>query len=135
MDERGGLTPDDQQLIEFPDAKLEEKWRTLEDWLTTRFGRDTSIESILFVIGVQSRGIGFSPKLEKEDKQEMIMEGSCLALETIGHFQRIGMDEREHWIWERRVAVSGLTVDEQEKLLRIGILRYFEQFVETLQAP
>ncbi len=119
-------------LLETADREIESRWPALEQWLAERFGSDVSIESILFLIGVQSRGIGFSPKLEKEAKQELIMEGSYIVLETLGHYERTGMDEHERWSWEHRVQLPAIETEDQEKLLRLGILRYFEQFVDTL---
>ncbi len=120
-----------EYLLAYPEEKLSDQWNRIDDWLQSRFGRDNSVESVLFLIGLHSRGVGFSPKLEKEEKQDLIMEGSFLALETLGHYQRVGMDSDGKWIWERRVKLPELSVEQQEKLLRIGITRYFEQFVET----
>lgn len=120
-----------ENLLEYPEEKLASRWSRVDSWLQERFGRDNSIESVLFLIGIHSRGLGFSPKLEKEQKQELIMEGSFLAFETLGHYERVGMDSDGAWIWERRVELPDLSVEQQEKLLRIGITRYFEQFVET----
>ena len=126
---------DVEELLSYPDEQLAERWDRLERWLRSRFDRETSIESILFLIGIHSRGMGYSPKLEKEQKQDLIMEGSYLALETLGHFERIGMEADGRWLWEKRVRLPELSVEQQEKLLRIGITRYFEQFVETGEPP
>ncbi|MDX1428638.1 MAG: hypothetical protein R3282_00055 [Rhodothermales bacterium] len=118
-------------LLDLEDEVLDRRWERLDAWLRQRFGRDNTIESVLFLIGVHSRGLGFTPKLEKEEKQGLIMEGTYLALETLGHYERIGMEADGSWIWEKRVELPQLTVEQQEKLLRIGITNYFEQFVET----
>ncbi|MBT8400816.1 MAG: hypothetical protein KJO98_10085 [Rhodothermia bacterium] len=124
-----------EHLLEYPEEKLSAEWSVVDSWLQERFGKDNSIESVLFLIGIHSRGLGFSPKLEKEEKQDLIMEGSFLAFETLGHYERVGMDSDGSWIWERRIKLPELSVEQQEKLLRIGITRYFEQFVETGSQP
>lgn len=115
-----------EQHLQTDDAELEERWADVETWVRDRFGRDASIEAILFLIGIQSKGRGYEPDLEKEAKQDTIMEGTFCAFETLGLYERIGLDEDGIWIWERAVdSIPKLPVEQQEKLLRIGIVRYF----------
>lgn len=115
-----------EEHLQAGDAELEERWAEVEAWVRNRFGRDVSIEAILFLIGIQSKGRGYEPELEKEDKQEAIMEGTFCAFETLGLYERIGLDEDGSWIWERAVeSIPKLPVEEQEKLLKLGIVRYF----------
>ena len=123
------LVTDDRlhRYLHTDDDALEARWARLQAWLQERFGRDTGIEAILFLIGIQSRGRGFEPRLQKEAKQELIMEGTYGAFEKLGFYERVGMDESGAWIWERTVEVPKLSVDDQEKLLRLGILAYFEE--------
>lgn len=115
-----------EQHLRTDDAKLEERWAHVETWVRDRFGRNVSIEAILFLIGIQSKGRGFEPNLEKEAKQDTIMEGTFCAFETLGLYERIGLDEDGTWIWERTVdAIPKLPVEQQEKLLKLGIVQYF----------
>lgn len=113
--------------LQADDAELEARWQRLEAWIRRRFGRDVSIEAILFLIGIQSKGAGYEPELEKEAKQDAVMEGTYCAFETLGLYERIGLDENGTWIWERSVAsIPKLAIEQQEKLLKIGIVRYFD---------
>ncbi len=109
------------------DVELAEQWERVEAWVAERFGRDVSIEAVLFLIGVHSRGRGYEPELAKEEKQDTIMEGTYCAFEKLGLYERVGLDEKGYWIWERSVVTNAeLGIDEQEKLLKLGIVRYFE---------
>ena len=64
--------------------QLEARWERLQGWIDERFGRQAGIEGILFLIGVQTRGRGFEPDLEKEAKERLIMEGAYRVFETLG---------------------------------------------------
>lgn len=118
-------------LLDVDEADLAERWDRVASFIRDRFSHDVSIEAVLFLIGVQSRGRGFEPSLEKEAKQDVIMEGTYCAFETLGLYHRIGLDEEGSWIWERTVeSIPKLSVEKQEKLLRLGIVRYFDDVFE-----
>ena len=118
-------------LLERDDAALATRWQHLQAWVEARFERAPSIEVILFLIGIQSRGRGFEPDLDKEAKQALIMEGTYCAFATLGIYEHAGIEEDGSWIWERVLdPPSDLSVEEQEKLLKIAILRYFEDILD-----
>ena len=109
------------------DDEIADRWQRIETFVNERFGRDTSIEAILFLIGVQSRGRGYEPDLPKEAKQDTIMEGTFCAFEKLGLYERVGVDEKGFWLWERSVdSIPKLPLEEQEKLLKLGIISYFD---------
>lgn len=120
----------DHPLTAYLDADadaLDARWTLLESWIAARFGEAPSIEKILFLVGVQLRGRGFQPDLDKDAKQSLIMEGTYGVFETLGVYRRVGLEADAAWIWERLLdAPPGLSVEQQEKLLKIAILRYFE---------
>lgn len=118
-----------QAYLATDDAEVVERWAALERWLHARFGRDASIESVLFLIGIQSRGRGYEPELDKDLKQSLIMEGTYCVFEGLGFYARAGMDADGFWIWERTVRLPDLSVEAQEKLLQIAILRYFDDLL------
>lgn len=105
---------------------MKDRWTKLTTRLSGQFGREMTIEAILFLVGVQSQGLGFQPDLERERKQELIMEGTYCVFETMGFYERAGMDEKGLWLWERKIPVPSLSVEEQEELLQTAILKYFE---------
>ena len=121
--------------LDADDSLLEAQWRRLQTWVAKRFGKAPGIEEILFLVGIQSQGRGFEPDLDKEAKQSLVMEGTYCVFETLGVYERIGMEKDGHWIWERRLAhPPNLSVDQQEKLLRTAILRYFEDILNASEA-
>ncbi len=116
-----------QAHLQAEDAELETRWQALAAWIEKRFSHDTSVEAILFLIGIQSRARGYEPELDKDRKQDLIMEGTYCAFETLGMYERVGLETDGLWIWERSYRLPDLSVEEQEKLLRIAILRYFDE--------
>ena len=120
--------PDEQiaELLRRDDVRLAAEWEALQHRIERQFGRTAGIEAILFLIGVQSRGQGYEPGLEKEAKQDLIMEGTYCAFESIGLYDRSGGEEDRHWVRTGTV-VPEMALPDQEKLLRIAILTYFEE--------
>lgn len=110
------------------DASQEERWDALVEWLRRSYNRDITLEAVLFLIGVQSRGRGFQPELDRDVKEDLIMEGTFCAFASVGVYERTGMEANGAWIWERVMEpVPELPVEEQEKLLKAVVLRYFEE--------
>ncbi len=105
------------------DQELEHRWKLLHQSLAGRFGENLGIEGILFLIGIQEQGLGFEPRLRKERKQDVIMFGTHCAMESIGLYAR--SQQPDEIVWERRVVLPNLSIEEQEKLLRVAIIRYF----------
>ena len=130
-----GINPDFEDLLQTDDTLTAQRWEEVKQWLEPRYGKETGIESILFLIGIQSRGDGFQPKLKRQVKQDLIMEGTHCVFETLGLYKRVGRDARGHIIWERSNAISRkLSLQEQEKLLRLGILNYFDVVRNSIKA-
>ena len=122
------MTSDDiHDILEIPDDEHERRWSALVDRIESHFGRVPDVDAILFIIGIQSVGRGYEPDLPKERKQSLIMEGSYLAFETLGIYRRMGLEKNGFWIWEKVVDLPKLSIDDQERLLQIGILNYFDQ--------
>ena len=123
--------PDVEDLLAEAGRVVHSRWSDLEVWLGSRFGREVDLESALFHIGVQSRGSGYEPQLEKEAKQDLIMEGTCVVLEMLGYYERTEDGSTGPVSWSRRSGLPPMDVAQQESLLKLGVLRYFEQFMDT----
>ena len=126
MDGVSAMPDNIQAYLEVDDTVLDARWARLEAWVKDHFKRDVTLEAILFLIGVQSKGHGFEPSLKKEAKQDLIMEGTYCAFETLDLYRRVGMEADGRWLWERTTPMPDLSVEAQEKLLRLAVLRYFE---------
>jgi hypothetical protein len=124
-----------QSYLDADDAALEAQWTQLEQWLAARFGKTPDIEGILFLMGIQARGQGFEPDLEKDAKQNLIMEGTYHAFAALGVYEHVGMEADGHWIWERMIDhPPDLSVEAQEKLLKTAILHYFDESLDFTEA-
>ncbi len=121
-----------ESCLKSDDHELAERWQMVLDWVAARFGKQPDIEAILFLIGLQSRGIGYDPDMPKERKQDTIMEGTFCSFEKLGFYERVGLDEDGFWIWERSVDIPKLSIEDQEKLLKIGIVRFFEDVLGSV---
>ena len=101
--------------------ELESAWSRLSSWMLERYGREASVESALFLVGIQTRGRGFTERLNKEQKQDLIMEGTWRVLDAAG----LATFDKNAGVWERTTRLPVLDLAEQEKLLRSAIVRYF----------
>ena len=121
---------DVDRLLAEADATVPARWPLLEQWFRERFGREPALEPVLFMVGVQSRGTGYTPQLEKDEKQDLIIQGSYVVLEELG--LRASPDpESADADGARSVSISSESVDRQESLLKLGAIRYFEQFMDS----
>lgn len=108
-------------------AALQQRWALFQQWTLHRFGKAADIEGILFLVGIQELGQGFAPDLEKNRKEQILLEGTYCVLETLGYYERIGMEGGGHWIWEQSHPLpQDLSKEAEERLLRTAVLRYFD---------
>jgi hypothetical protein len=121
------LTPEEslENLLQVSDAELDAAWGRLESWFRERYAREASVEAALFLVGIQARGKGFTDRLRKEEKQDLIMLGTWTVLE---HVRLANLDESTAQ-WERTIPLPVLEVAAQERLLRAAIVRYFAAHV------
>lgn len=115
----------EELLVE--DDWVDQRWRQLHGWLQRSFGIEPGIEGVLFLIGVRESGSGYQPRLKKERKQELIMDGTYRAFEAIGVYRRVSSGVDSEYSWEKSRPMPALSVEEQEKLLKVAILRYFSE--------
>ena len=111
---------------------VDDRWRQLTRRLGAHFGRECDLDGVLFLIGIQETGRGFERDLDKSAKERLVVEGSFCAFETIGFYQRTGMETDGHWVWEVTEAMpDGLSKKEQETLLKVAVLAYFNAHYDS----
>ncbi len=121
------MHPELEKYLSIEPSLLDDQWDALVTRLESQFGRQAGIEAVLFLIGIQSRGRGFEPRLSKKKKEALIMEGTHCAFETLGLYRRVDKDSKGQHLWERtEIPLPKLPLPEQEKLLRVAILSYFD---------
>jgi hypothetical protein len=109
------------------DLDLERKWQKLLNRLEAAVGKKPKdLNAVLFLIGVQELGQG-QKFFSKEEKQDLMHIAICRVLSRAGYYSLIGLDEQgwPHWKLEKKLPNFDLL--EQEKLLKMHILEYFEE--------
>jgi len=110
----------------FVDSDLQQRWWNLEAKLAERFGKKPDMEAILFLIGMQETGF-IRQKITKEQKQDLMHVAVCTLLSESGYYEFTGKD-KDGWPHFKQVKdLSGISLIEQENLLKDHILFYFEK--------
>lgn len=109
------------------DLELEKNWSSLLSELEKRIGkRPKDLNAVLFLIGVQELGRGQKP-FSKEEKQDLMHIGICKVLSYSGYYvlEHLDADGWPHWRLIKKLPHFDLL--EQEKLLKMHVLEYFEK--------
>ncbi|MCU0448005.1 MAG: hypothetical protein MUE85_24150 [Microscillaceae bacterium] len=105
---------------------LERKWELLLDKLATLVGkRPENLDTVLFLIGVQELGQGVKV-FTKEQKQDLMHIAICRILSKIGMYELVGQDQDGWPHWQATGNLPALSLGEQEDLLKMHALEYFE---------
>ena len=110
----------------FTEESLDQQWQNLLLKLKDLTGKEPNMDSILFLIGVQELGQGFR-HFSKEEKQDLMHIATCKVLSYAGYYQLDGLDAQgwPHWTLVKKIPT--LSLDEQERMLRMNVLEYFEK--------
>jgi hypothetical protein len=105
---------------------MEKEWDILLEKMKTLTGKAATLDALLFLIGVQELGQGFR-HFSKEEKQDLMHIGTCKVLSLSGYYQLDGLDAEgwPHWVLAK--TVPQLSLDEQEHMLKMHVLEYFEK--------
>lgn len=111
------------------DLEIEKKWNKVLEDLKSRIGKKPKdLNAVLFLIGVRELGRG-KQSFSKEEKQDLMHIAICKVLSYSGFYKLEGIDEEgwPHWKLVRKL--PGFDLLEQEKLLKMHIIEYFEKEV------
>lgn len=109
------------------DLELDKKWSHLLNRLESAIGkRPKDLNSVLFLIGVQEHGKG-SYTYSKEEKQDLMHIAICKVLSYSGYYELEGTDSEGWPHWKLIKKLPHFDLLEQEKLLKIHVLEYFEK--------
>jgi hypothetical protein len=109
------------------DLDLERRWQALRLALKDSVGRKPKdMNAILFLIGVQELGKG-PHNFSKEEKQDLMHIAICKVLSLSGFYELEGMDENGWPHWKVIKKLPHFDLLEQEKLLKMHVIEYFEQ--------
>ena len=108
------------------DLELEKSWNHLLSRLGNLFDkRPKSLEAVLFLVGVNELGQG-PRSFSKEEKQDLMHIAVCKVLSQSGFYELEGLDEAGWPHWKLIKELPHFDLLEQEKLLKIHLLEYFE---------
>ncbi|MEQ9424125.1 MAG: hypothetical protein RJQ09_06900 [Cyclobacteriaceae bacterium] len=109
------------------DLELERKWQALRLQLQKSIGkRPADLNGVLFLIGVQELGRG-PQNFTKEEKQDLMHIAICKVLSLSGFYELEGLDENGWPHWKPLKKLPRFDLLEQEKLLKMHVLEYFEK--------
>lgn len=107
------------------DQDLPYRWKALEQQLAQRFGKNMTLESIIFLIGV--RELGAQPReFSKEEKVDLMHIAICRLLSQSGYYRLKHIDQDGWPHWELLKPLPSTDIFSQEYLLKAHILTYFE---------
>ena len=109
------------------DLEIERSWVKLMQRLQELLGKTPeNVEAVLFLIGVNELGQGVN-NFSKEEKQDLMHIAICKVLSYSGFYELEGLDEQgwPHWLLIKKLPHFDLL--EQEKLLKMHILEYFDR--------
>jgi len=114
------------------DLQLERSWNHLLGSLEKLIGKKPKdLNGVLFLIGVQELGRG-SIVFSKEEKQDLMHLGICKVLSLSGYYQLEGLDKDGWPHWKLVKKLPHFDLLEQEKLLKMQVMEYFEKEYQWL---
>ena len=109
------------------DLELERTWNSLLENLQGMVGkRPKDLNAVLFLIGVQELGQG-KKVFSKEEKQDLMHIGICRVLSPAGYYELEGHDQDGWPHWKMLKKLPHFDLLEQEKLLKMHVIEYFER--------
>jgi hypothetical protein len=109
------------------DLDLPRHWQALLIQLEQLIGkRPKDLNAVLFVIGMQELGQG-AKRFSKEEKQDLMHIAICKVLSLSGYYDLEGLDKDGWPHWKLIKKLPHFDLLEQEKLLKMHVLEYFEK--------
>ncbi len=109
------------------DLELQRRWHQLQLNLEEIVGKKPKdLNAVLFLIGVQELGKGHQ-HFSKEEKQDLMHIAICKVLSYSGFYQLEGLDQDGWPHWKLIKKLPHFDLLEQEKLLKMHIIDYFNQ--------
>lgn len=109
------------------DLDLERQWAALLNLLESSIGKKPKdLNAVLFLVGVQELGKG-QKVFSKEEKQDLMHIGICKVLSLSGYYELEGQDQDGWPHWKMIKKLPHFDLLEQEKLLKMHVLEYFEK--------
>lgn len=109
------------------DLDLDRKWHQLTVFIEQTIGKKPKdLNGVLFIIGIQELGQG-AKRFSKEEKQDLLHIAICKVLSFSGYYTLEGLDKDGWPHWKMVKKLPHFDLLEQEKLLKMHVLEYFEK--------
>lgn len=109
------------------DLDLERQWyRLLAELERVMEKKPKDLNGVLFIIGLQELGKG-ARRFSKEEKQDLMHIAICKVLSLAGYYELEGLDAEGWPHWKLIKKLPHFDLLEQEKLLKMHVLEYFEK--------
>ena len=109
------------------DLEQEKNWQALLQEVERMLGqKPKDLNGVLFLIGVQELGKGYQ-LFTKEQKQDLMHIAICKVLSFSGYYELEGLDADGWPHWKMVKKMPRFDLLEQEKLLKMHVLEYFEK--------
>jgi len=113
------------------DLEQERLWQQLLNKLEQLVGKKPAdLNAVLFLIGTQELGKG-PQHFSKEQKQDLMHIAICKVLSYSGFYELEGVDKDGWPHWKLVKKLPHFDMLEQEKLLKMHVLEYFQKEVFT----
>ncbi len=96
--------------------------------------RPSDLNSVLYLIGIQELGKGIK-NFTKEQKQDLIHIAVCKVLSLAGYYELEGYDNDGWSHWKSVKKLPHFDLLEQEKLLKILVIEYFNAELNWQRTP
>ena len=117
------------------DLEIQKKWARMLSELQKIIGtRPKDLNSVLYLVGIQELGKGVQ-EFSKEEKQDIMHIATCKILSMVGFYKLEGIDEEGWPHWKKTSKIPKLGLIDQEKLLKIQLIEYFEQEMDINLTP
>lgn len=117
------------------DLELDRAWAALLSSMESMIGkRPKDLNEVLYLIGIQELGQGAKP-FSKEEKQDLMHIAICKVLSLAGYYDLEGLDAQGWPHWRLIKKLPHFDMLEQEKLLKMHVIEYFEKEFEWKFSP
>lgn len=117
------------------DLELDRTWAALLSSMESMIGkRPKDLNEVLYLIGIQELGQGAKP-FSKEEKQDLMHIAICKVLSLAGYYELEGLDAQGWPHWRLIKKLPHFDMLEQEKLLKMHVIEYFEKEFDWKFSP
>lgn len=108
------------------DKDEREKWQKIQDHVSAIFGKRPDMNALLFVVGMRELGRN-DIRFTKEEKVKLMHIAVCRILSRSGYYELKGVDSKGWPHWEKKMDIPYISELEQETMLRMHLITYFEE--------